>query len=119
MTSDRIDLGRTGEDAALARYLERGFRLVARNWRCHVGELDLVVARPGLLVFCEVKSRRGSAFGGPFDAVHGSKQRKLRALGEAFLLGWREPVGSVRFDVASVVVDGSRRAAVHLFEDAF
>jgi putative endonuclease len=114
-----LDLGRTGEDAALALYSARGFRPVARNWTCRLGEIDLVLSQGVLLVFCEVKSRRGGSFGAPFEAVNWTKQRKLRALGEAFLSGWREPVRAVRFDVASVTVDGSGRARVHLFEDAF
>jgi putative endonuclease len=114
-----LDLGRTGEDAALALYSARGFRPVARNWRCRLGEIDLVLWRAALLVICEVKCRSGGSFGAPFEAVNGTKQRKLRALGEVFLSGWREPVDAVRFDVASVTVDGSGRARVHLFEDAF
>jgi putative endonuclease len=84
-TRDRQDLGRIGEDAALADYTARGYRSVARNWRCTLGEIDLVVARGSLLVVCEVKARRTRAFGGPFDAVTAAKQRKLRALAGAFL----------------------------------
>jgi len=117
----RADLGRIGEDAALARYLDLGYRLVARNWRCRLGELDLVVSNPerNLLVFCEVKCRRGRAYGEPFEAVHHAKQRKLRDLAQAFLQAAPSIAWSVRFDVASVTVDGSGRVRVHVFEDAF
>jgi putative endonuclease len=114
----RVELGRAGEDAALRVYLCRGYDLVARNWRCSIGELDLVVRRAGLLVFCEVKTRRGSAFGAPYEAVHQAKQRKLRALAQAFL-SYATGAMSVRFDVASVTVPRSGPAQVHLFEDAF
>ncbi len=116
------DLGGMGERAALHAYLQRGYRAVATNWRCPLGEIDLVVARDGVLVFCEVKTRRGSAFGGPFDAVTASKQRRLRALATAFLSG---PNGrglersGVRFDVASVMPGGPAGLRVELFEDAF
>ena len=113
-----MDLGRTGESAALATYEARGYRLVARNWRCRLGEVDLVVRRATLLVFCEVKARRGSRFGAPFEAVHATKQRKLRSLAEVFLGSYGDAVTAVRFDVASVTVRGGR-AHVHLFEDAF
>ena len=68
-TDPRRERGGTGEDAALAVYIRRGYRLVARNWRCKLGELDLVLVRGGTLVFCEVKARRGSAFGGGYEAV--------------------------------------------------
>jgi putative endonuclease len=111
-------VGPRGEDAAADAYLRRGYQLVVRNWRCRLGELDLVVERRGMLVFCEVKSRRGSPFGGGFEAVTWRKQTKLRALAEAFLLGTGRRPHAVRFDVASVALRGGR-SAVELFEDAF
>jgi putative endonuclease len=114
----RVELGRAGEEAALGLYRRRGYELVARNWRCSIGELDLVVRRGGVLVFCEVKTRRGSAFGAPFEAVHHSKQRKLRALAQAFL-AQAAGAPNARFDVASVTLSRSGRAQVHVFEDAF
>ena len=117
-THDRGTLGRAGEDAALAEYEARGFHLVARNWRCSMGELDLVLHRRGLLVFCEVKTRAGAAFGGGFEAVTRAKRSTLRKLAQAFLLSERPPNAAVRFDVASVSVrDGD--VAVEVFEDAF
>lgn len=117
-TDRRASLGRVGEDAALALYASRGFRAVARNWRCSIGEIDLVVERRGLLVFCEVKARSGTRFGGGFDAVTWTKQRKLRQLAEAFMANARVPHDAVRFDVASVHA-GAKGASVELFEDAF
>ena len=117
-TDHRASLGRSGEDAALALYAGRGFRTVARNWRCSLGEIDLIVEREGLLVFCEVKARSGSRFGGGHDAVTWTKQRKLRQLAEAFMANVRVRHTAVRFDVASVHV-GSRGNSIELFEDAF
>ena len=105
-TRDRQHLGRIGEDAALADYTARGYRSMARNWRCTLGEIDLVLTRGSLLVVCEVKARRDGEFGGPFDAVTAAKQRKLRALAVAFLDAMRRDGRTasfdVRFDVASV-----------------
>ena len=116
------DIGGIGERAALREYLVRGYRAVATNWRCALGEIDLVVARDGILVFCEVKTRRGSAFGGPFDAVTTAKQRRLRSLATAFLTS-RDGGGfegaAVRFDVASVMWAASGGLRIELFEDAF
>ncbi len=114
----RAALGRAGEDAALGVYLGKRFRTVARNWRCALGELDLVVERGGLLVFCEVKTRSGSGFGGGYEAVTWLKQRKLRQLAELFLEAHGLRPDRVRFDVASVQM-GRRGPAVDLFEDAF
>ena len=117
-TDHRASLGRSGEDATLALYASRGFRTVARNWRCSLGEIDLIVERRGLLVFCEVKARSGSRFGGGHDAVTWTKQRKLRQLAEAFLANAGVRDAAVRFDVASVQA-GPCRNSVELFEDAF
>lgn len=107
-----------GEDAALRVYEARGYALVARNWRCPLGELDLVLVRRGTLVVCEVKSRSGPAFGGGYEAVTWSKRRKLRQLAEAFLQGGGAPFKQVRFDVASVWL-GDVDVDVEIFEDAF
>jgi putative endonuclease len=111
--------GRTGESVAESRYVRRGFRVVARNWRCGIGELDLVLARGELLVICEVKTRRGGRFGAGFDAVDARKQRKLRTLGEAFLQQHAIGPTAVRFDVASVRLRADGSAVVDVFEDAF
>ncbi|HEV3474595.1 MAG TPA: YraN family protein [Actinomycetota bacterium] len=116
---DRKHVGRSGELAAWEAYRRRGYRLVARNWRCPLGELDLVVGRPGLIVFCEVKTRRPGPLGEPFEAVTPAKQRKLRKLGQAFLFAQATRPPACRFDVASVTVDGSGRAEVQVYEDAF
>jgi putative endonuclease len=110
--------GRAGEDAAADVYRRRGFRVLARNWRCPIGELDLVLERDRLLVFCEVKTRTGASFGGGYEAVTWSKRRKLRSLAEAFLAAMDRRHREVRFDVASVWL-GPRRADVEVFEDAF
>jgi putative endonuclease len=121
--------GRQGEDAALALYLRRGYRRVARNWRCRIGELDLIVSRGDTLVFCEVKTRRGARFGGGYEAVTWRKRAKVRAVAETFLLATGASPRSIRFDVASVHVRGGPisartpaqggRSTVELFEDAF
>jgi putative endonuclease len=115
----RLALGSAGEEATLVRYGELGYSVVARNWRCPLGEIDLVIGRGGLLVFCEVKTRAGAAFGGGFEAVTWRKQRKLRQLAEVFLLTEGLDPARVRFDVASVATGQGDGISVELFEDAF
>lgn len=117
MGRDRV--WRDGERAAWEAYRARGYRLVARNWRCGFGELDLVVARGDLVVFCEVKARAGTRLGPPFEAVTPAKRRKLRRLAEAFLATVRPGSSGYRFDVASVTWRADGPPAVHVFEDAF
>ncbi len=118
----RQRLGTRGEQLAAAWYQARGYAVVARNWRCREGELDLVVARPGELVFCEVKTRSSHRFGTPAEAVTPAKQRRLRLLAARFLAGHDGGAGApgrgggrqVRFDVAAVT--GGR---VEVIEAAF
>jgi putative endonuclease len=119
LVDQRTDVGRRGELAAETRYVARGYRVVARNWRCRLGELDLVVARGPLLVICEVKTRRGSRYGGGFEAVDVRKRQKVRALAEVYLLQAGASPPSVRFDVASVWLKPDGSASVEIFEDAF
>jgi len=114
-----VRLGARGEDAALRRYLDDGYDLLSRNWRCPFGELDLVLVRGGLVVFCEVKTRSGDGFGGGWEAVTWRKREKVRRLGEAFLLAHRLVPEAVRFDVASVLARPGTAPLVQLFEDAF
>jgi putative endonuclease len=118
--SRREELWRESEEAAWQEYRRRGYHLVARNWRCRLGELDLVVARDGLVAFCEVKSRATAVGSYPHDAVTRAKQRKVRALAEAFV---RTRGGAAsaqyRFDVASVLRGPDDHPQVHIFEDAF
>jgi putative endonuclease len=115
---DRRRTGAAGEDIVTAAYRRRGYRVLARNWRCRLGELDLIVERRGVFVFCEVKSRRAGPFGGGYEAVTWRKRAKLRALAEAFLQQTGSRPGAIRFDVASVAIDGGG-SDVEVFEDAF
>ena len=114
----RAERGRAGEDATRRVYEGRGYVVVARNWRCALGEIDLVLLRRGLLVFCEVKTRSGAAFGGGYEAVSWSKRRKIRSLAEAYIQRHGFVHADVRFDVASVWLDRGR-PDVEIFEDAF
>lgn len=82
--------------------MRRGYRVEARNWRTRNGELDLVLARGGDLVFCEVKTRTSRRFGHPAEAVTPAKQQRIRGLA----LQWMAATGvrrtRIRFDVATV-----------------
>jgi putative endonuclease len=103
MGRHHLDLGRRGEDRAAAWYAARGYTVLARNWRCPQGEIDLVCTREGVLVVCEVKARRTDAHGAPFEAVTPAKQRRLRRLGAAYLRSQGARYAEVRFDVASLL----------------
>jgi putative endonuclease len=119
MPFHRAELGAAGESAATERYRARGYRVLERNWRCPAGEIDLIVLRDGVLVVCEVKTRRGAAFGGGYESVTSTKQRKLRQLAERYVRANRLDPRAIRFDVASVAVSASGATDVEVYEDAF
>jgi putative endonuclease len=113
--------GISGEEEA-ARYLKRkGYRILSRNYRCRLGEIDLVALKRGTLVFCEVKARNDKAFGEPFEAVSQYKQERLRRLAESYLLENRQKRElNYRFDVISILfANGGRVEELTHIENAF
>jgi putative endonuclease len=118
----RRALGAAGEDAVARWYVAAGYDVVDRNWRCREGELDLVLARDRhrVLVFCEVKTRRTTAFGAPAEAVTFTKQRRLRTLAMRWLDAHpRSRAVTLRFDVASVLAARDRQPVIEVIEGAF
>jgi putative endonuclease len=99
----RTLFGRAGEAAAAHFYESRGFVVVDRNYRCSLGEIDLVLRRGRLIVFCEVKARRSARWGVPAEAVNYQKQARLKRLAGHWLGQRRPGAVEVRFDVVSVI----------------
>lgn len=103
MADRRRALGAAGEAQAAAWYEARGYEVVARNWRCRDGELDLVVRRGRVVVFVEVKSRTSARFGAPVEAVTPDKQRRLRRLAMRYLTDTGTTADELRFDVVAIL----------------
>lgn len=103
MTQARRSLGMMGEEAAAKWYIDQGYQILARNWRCRDGELDLIARQGTTIVFCEVKTRSSYAFGSPFEAVTTAKQRRIRRLAMAWLNESNTRADDLRFDVAGVM----------------
>jgi len=103
MTMARRALGATGEELAAGWYVRNGYELVARNWRCRDGEIDLILRRGRKFVFCEVKARTSTAFGAPVEAVTRAKQTRLRHLAAKWIDDFGVRPVEIRFDVASVL----------------
>jgi putative endonuclease len=96
-------VGRSGERRVARWYLDRGYTIVARNWRVKEGELDVVARVDRTLVICEVKTRSSERYGTGFEAVTWSKQSQIRRVTLHYLQdlrGWHP--AEIRFDVASV-----------------
>jgi putative endonuclease len=105
VTHGRLQTGATGEELAARWYQEHGYTVLARNWRCREGELDLVLVRDGVIVFSEVKTRRSGRYGSPAEAVTLRKQRRLRSLAAQFLREQRQRADRIRFDVVAILGD--------------
>jgi putative endonuclease len=113
------ELGAHGERIAAAYLTDAGLRVLDRNWRCRDGELDIVAREGDALVFCEVKTRRGTGYGQPVEAVGRVKQRRLRTLAQRWLAAHDEHAPEVRFDVVGVLVRPARPALVTHLRAAF
>jgi putative endonuclease len=114
MTQDRLSLGRQGESAA-AQYLQRkGMKILERNLRTPVGEIDLIVRDRNILAFVEVKTRRGNAFGSPGEAVGPHKQRQIIRAAKWYLNDYPHKTLQPRFDVIAITVHGEDLQIEHI-----
>ena len=96
-------LGKQGEQLA-AEYLQRsGLRILDRNWRCAEGEIDIVAAERRALVVCEVKTRSGTRYGTPLEAVNRRKLARLRRLAIRWVVAHGVLFDEVRVDVIGVL----------------
>ena len=114
MVHRRQQLGAEGEALVARHYEAQGYTVLARNWRCREGELDLVLRKRRLLVVCEVKTRSSVAYGTPAEAVTPAKQQKLRLLARRWLEASTFRPAEIRFDVAAVLA-GELEVIEHAF----
>jgi putative endonuclease len=113
--SDRVALGRRGEDLAAEHLVGLGYSVVARNWRCRQGEIDIIAVRGDVLAFVEVKTRSTLAFGHPFEAITPTKLARLRRLASAWCADNDPHVPILRIDVVGVLLlTGQRPKIEHL-----
>ena len=104
MATTRVELGRQGERLAEEKLAAAGYELLARNYRCAAGEIDLIARHGETLVFVEVRTRRGEAFGLPEASLTPAKRRHLIAAAQTYLqennlseAAWRIDVVAVEF----------------------
>lgn len=107
-TVSRQQVGARGEDLAAAELTRQGMEIIARNWRCPIGEIDIIAVetteRARTLVFCEVKCRTGLGFGSPLESITVAKLRKLRQLAAQWLVSESVHVDEIRLDAVGVVM---------------
>lgn len=105
-------VGAYGEELAARHVTALGWEVLARNWRCPVGEIDIVAAEGACAVIVEVKTRRSDAFGGAIEAVTAAKLARLRRLAAAWLASQERSFAAVRIDVIAVTLPRSGAARV-------
>jgi putative endonuclease len=96
-------LGAYGERVAARHLVDEGLVVLDRNWRCDIGELDLVLRDGQVLVFCEVKTRTGTAYGHPLEAVDEVKAQRLVELASRWMEAHGVAPADIRFDVVAVL----------------
>lgn len=112
--SQKQILGKYGEDVAAQYLLDRGYEILERNWRCAIGEIDLVAKDKSRFVFVEVKTRNGTGYGHPFEAITAIKMSRMRKLVAQWCIQNEKSGAQVRLDAISVLVKSGRVAVEHL-----
>jgi len=121
MMQASFKFGRAGERAAIKFLKKNGYRIIEKNFRTQAGEVDVIAEHVKVLVFVEVKTRSGSQFGHPVEALTPYKQKKIGQIAQGFLAKHNIQDRQCRFDVVSI--SGDPEAAqdwkIELIQDAF
>ncbi len=115
----RVSLGTRGEMLAGEYLRKQDYQILEKNFRCKMGEIDVVAVKAGRLRFIEIKTRSGPGFGRPEESVHPLKQKKLAKLAMWYLKEKKISETSISFDVLAVEWDPSAKPVFKLIEDAF
>jgi putative endonuclease len=119
MTTQRIQLGQMGEDAAVAFLKQQGYHILERNFRNALGEIDIIAKDRDTVCFIEVKTRKTDAFGSPFESVTKAKQRKIIFVALSYIKSRGREEANVRFDVVSVILGDEEGPQVEIIKNAF
>jgi len=118
--ADRQRVGSIGERAATRFLKKHGFRILQRNYRCPLGEIDIVAAEKDVLVFVEVKTRRSHEYGEPLESVPAAKQRQIRRTAQHYVSRHGLDDLDARFDIVGITLgDDGRPAEIELVRSAF
>ena len=121
MTFKRQKFGKQGEEAAVSFLKKKGYRILQKNFRCSLGEIDIIAEHHRAVVFVEVKSRTGEEFGHPVEAITAIKRNKISRVAQVFSSRHNLQNRDLRFDVVTVAGDpGSPETwEVEVIKDAF
>ena len=114
MQDAKQSLGRRGEDLAAAHLEARGWTVLARNYRAGPKEIDLVVARDGVVAFVEVKARATPTGGTPLEPIRSLKRRAVETAARRWIIENGRPGVTYRFDAVAVRIRGSSSEIGHI-----
>jgi putative endonuclease len=118
MTRERLDLGKEGEELALKKIKRLGYKCIARNYRCVLGEVDIIATHGDCLVFIEIKTRKGKSLGYAKEAINGRKRRQLSKVALAYMKSNNCSDTKSRFDVVAINLrDGKEE--IEVIQNAF
>lgn len=112
-------MGRRGEKIALTFLKKRGYHILDTNFRCRLGELDIVAEENGQIVFIEVKTRQSFDFGLPEDSLNYPKRQRLSRLALFYLTRYNLQKYPCRFDVVAILLDQKKIKNINLIKNAF
>ena len=115
----RLSLGRRGEMIGWNYLRKHGFEILDKNYRCKIGEIDVVAKKQGKIVFVEIKTRQFLGFGRPEEAVHPAKQKKLIRLAAWYLKEKKWDEAACSFHVLAILLKENEEPEIQLIEDAF
>ncbi len=118
MTRERLELGKLGEDLAYKKIKRLGYKKIIRNYRCPLGEIDLIAQDGDTLVFLEIKTRKGRSSGYAKEAVNDRKRRQLSKAALFYMKSNGSCDVRSRFDVVAVIMDQGA-AKIEVVKNAF
>jgi len=108
MSRTRVNLGRRGEDVAAEELAGQGYSILARNWRCHMGEVDLVTRLDDIWIFFEVRTRRGRAYGTPEESITPRKMERMIDVARMYLAEHDQNIHEIAWRIGLVAVEMDR-----------
>ena len=125
MPSNNIEIGETGERIASSYIRRSGYRIIVKNFKTRIGEIDIIACKQRTLIFIEVKCRRSKRFGAPFESVTREKTKKIRKIAQQYISLNQQELKNYkelkcRFDVISIMLGADDKVCelIHM-EDAF
>ena len=115
----RSTLGERGERAACGFLKEHGYEILEKNYKCKIGEIDVIARRQGRLAFVEIKTRTSAQFGTPQEAVALKKQEKIFKVAQWYMKEKKLVKTPVAFDVVAVLWKEGEMPGIRLIADAF